>query len=466
MKSSIRKIGARKKIYDLTNSPKFDLVIIIFIIISIGLFFVDSVFNLKKDSKVIVDYVERVFIIIFICEYMLRYYAARSKKMFFVSHFIDLLAIIPLFRFFRLFRILRLLKFLSSRSLRRWLNALGQKSKLFSFTFQDKVFEIVFVCSILISLLFIGTIGILAFEKGHNEQFTSFADGLWWTVVTLTTVGYGDKFPITGGGKLLAIFLMFTGLSFFALITSFISSFIIERSRKGENRGMELATLSDHIVICGWNSNAITVLKELDFLYNSEMKFKVVISEVEHELPESSYTLFLNADFTKMDNLNKAQIAEADSVIILADKSNQRTDQDIDARTILTVLGLKKKYPDLYICAEVVSQENVEHIKNAGVDEFISSFEYTGNMLAHTIVNRGIAKVYSELLQSNVGNQLLKSTIDSNIIDKSFFECSKYYSEIKKSVLIGIEREEEFFLNPGHHFLIQESDSAILIAKE
>jgi voltage-gated potassium channel len=466
MKNRLRRIGLKKAIYDLTNNPKFDLAIIFFILISIGLFFVDSVFTLKADSKLIVDYFEKAFTGIFIFEYLLRYFAARSKRTFFVSHFIDLLAIIPLFRFFRLFRVIRLLKFMSSSSLRRWLNAIGQKSQLFSFTFQDKVFEIVFVFSILVSLLFIGTIGILALEKGHNEQFTNFTDGLWWTVVTLTTVGYGDKFPITGGGKFLAIFLMFTGLSFFALITSFISSFIIERSRKGENRGMELATLSDHVVICGWNSNAVTVLKELDFLYSSEMKFKVVISELEHDLPLNNYTLFLNSDFTKLDSLEKARVSEAESVIILADKSNERSDQDIDARTILTVLGLKKKYPNLYICAEVISRENVEHIKNAGVDEFISSFEYTGNMLAHTVVNRGIAKVYSELLQSNVGNQLLKSTIDSSIITKKFFEASEYYSEKKDSVLIGIERESKFYLNPGHEFLIQENDSAILISKD
>lgn len=459
-------ITFKKRLYDLTNNPKFDLVIIIFIMISIGLFFVDSVFKLNASSKRIVDKVEWSFTFIFVVEYLIRFYSARSKKIFFFSHLIDLLAIAPLFRFFRLFRILRLLKFLSSNSLRRWLNALSQKSKFFQFTFQDKVFEIALVFSFLISLLFIGTIGILALEKGHNEQFTNFADGLWWTVVTLTTVGYGDKFPITVGGKFLAIFLMFTGLSFFALITSFISSFIIERYRKGANKGMELAALSNHIIICGWNSNAITVLKELDFLYSSEMKFKVLISEADQDVPTGSYTSFLNADFTKMDVLEKAQISEADSVIILSDKSNQRTDQDVDARTILTVLGIKKKYPNLYVCAEVVSKDNIQHIKNAGVDEFISSFEYTGNMLAHTVANRGIAKVYSELLESNVGNQLVKADIEKSVESNTFFECSRYYSEHCDSVLIGIERNQTFHLNPGHDFKTQSGDSVILISNE
>ena len=76
---------------------------------------------------------------------------------------------------------------------------------------------------------------------------------------------------------------------------------------------MELGTLTNHIIICGWNSNALTVLKELDSLYSSEMKFKVVISEQDSDFSVGQYSSFFNADFTKMDNLEKAQISEADS---------------------------------------------------------------------------------------------------------------------------------------------------------
>lgn len=456
----------KKKLSSVIHSPKFELIIIFFILVSIVLLFIDSVLDIATKTRIIISIAEVCITTIFVIEYLMRLYIARSKRNFVLSHLVDLLAIMPLFRFFRLFRVLRLLKFISSSNLKRWLNAIGKKSKLFQFTFQDSIFEVVLISSVLISLLFIGTIGILALEKGHNDQFTNFADGLWWTVVTLTTVGYGDKFPITGGGKFLAIFLMFTGLSFFALITSFISSFIIERYRKGANRGMELATLSNHVIVCGWNSNALTVIKELDSLYRSDIKSKVIISNEDQEVPIDSQTFLLNADFTKMETLKKAQIADADAVIILADKSNQRSDQDVDARTILTVLGIKKNYPSLYVCAEVVSPDNIEHIKNAGVDEFISSFEYTGNMLAHTVANRGIAKVYSELLQSNVGNKLVKSIADIGAVDKTFFECSKYYSEKFNSVLIGVEREKKFFLNPGHEFIVLNNDYAILIARD
>ncbi len=387
-------------------------------------------------------------------------------RIFFFSHLLDLLAIIPLFRFFRLFRILRLLKFIKNSKLRSWVNAFSKKSKFFKFNIQDQLFEVFLVSFLLIALLFVGTVGILAFEKGHNEQFQSVSDGLWWTVVTLTTVGYGDKFPLTSGGRFLAIFLMLTGLGFFALITSFFSSFIIERYRKGANKGMELATLSKHIIVCGWNSNANTVLQELDALYNESIKFKVVISESTPDYDFNHYSIFLNSDFTKMETLEKANIENAEAVIILADKLNARSDQDVDARTILTVLGIKTKYSHIYVCAEIISKSNIEHIKNAGVDEYISSFEYTGNILAHSVANRGITKVYSELLSSNVGSQLANVDMNNEHIGKNFLEAGQYYNKKQGSVLIGIERDKSFLINPGYNFIINKGDRAVLITQE
>ena len=79
-----------------------------------------------------------------------------------------------------------------------------------------------------LSVLF-GTVGIMVFEKGVNESFVSIGDGLWWCIVTITTVGYGDMFPITVGGKIVAVSIMFVGLSFYALLTGTISTVLIER---------------------------------------------------------------------------------------------------------------------------------------------------------------------------------------------------------------------------------------------
>ena len=453
----------KKRAYDLVQHANFDLTIAIILLISLIIFFIDSAFHLDATSRQMINIAEWILTTFFVLEYLLRFYAAPVKKVFFTRHLIDLLAILPILRFFRLFRMIRLLKLIHSDNVSRWISAFNAKSKFFSVTLQESFFEIFLVGVILITLLFVGSLGILSLERGANEQFKSLADGLWWTVVTLTTVGYGDKFPVTFGGKLLAIALMFTGLSFFALITSFISSFIIETYRRGARKGMDLTSLNQHIVICGHNHNAIGLLNELTTLYKDDMKFKVIICEEALEEPLDRYSYFLQADFTKMANLEKAQISRAEAVIVLADKSQGRTNQDADARTILTVLGIKKHFPETYVCAEVLSPANTSHIQNAGVDEFITPYDYTGNLLAQTVANRGIASVYRELLQSHVGNQLTLNPVEPHLVGYSFQKLGQFLAETEAALLIGLQRNRDFHINPGSGFIIESGDQAIVL---
>ncbi|MED5434233.1 MAG: potassium channel family protein, partial [Candidatus Neomarinimicrobiota bacterium] len=77
----------------------------------------------------------------------------------------------------------------------------------------------------------------------------------WWAIVTMTTVGYGDFSPETPEGRLFAVFIMFTGITLVSLLTASISSiFVAQKIREG--KGLEKLNLSDHFILCGWNSNA------------------------------------------------------------------------------------------------------------------------------------------------------------------------------------------------------------------
>jgi voltage-gated potassium channel len=454
----------KRKLLSFFDLGVVDFIITLALVLSLLLLFADTIFTIGKSYKYWVDKIETGITVFFLFEYLLRFYAAPFKRKFFFGHIIDLLAIVPLFRFFRLFMLLRVLKFLKSSGLRKWLVAISHKSKFFTINVEEKFFEFVILAFIFFCLLFVGSLGIISFEKGINDQFTSFQDGLWWTVVTLTTVGYGDKFPITIPGKILAIGLMFTGLSFFALITGFFSQFILDKYSKGENKGMDLASISNHILVCGYNSNTKIIMEELNDLYKEDEKVKVIISEQKPDIELGPYASYLKGDFSKMDVLETAQLSKADTVIVLADKSSERSDQDVDARTILTVLSIKKAYPDVYVCAEVISKENLIHIVNVGADEYISSSNYTGNLIAHSVANKGISRVYTELLSSNVGNKLVKTTVNERVKDDTFDNCSKFYMENENSILIGVERSNKFMINPGHDFVMTESDKVVLIA--
>jgi len=160
-------------------------------------------------------------------EYGARLYLARPRWKYVTSFYgiIDLLAILPFYlmvafnlqaiRAFRLLRLLRLFKLV------RYTNAVQRFRRAFAIARDDLV---LFGVSALI-VLYLAAIGVYHFEhEAQPERFTSVFDSLWWAVATLTTVGYGDIYPITPGGRLFTFFVLVLGLGFVAVPSGLIAS--------------------------------------------------------------------------------------------------------------------------------------------------------------------------------------------------------------------------------------------------
>ncbi|OQY54108.1 MAG: hypothetical protein B6245_21765, partial [Desulfobacteraceae bacterium 4572_88] len=109
-------------------------------------------------------------------------------------------------------------------------------------------------------LLFVVLSGSSSFV--YFERNLSFADALWWSVVTLTTVGYGDISPATTGGRIVGMTVMVTGIGFLGVLTASIASIFIE-NKLLENKGMKTPHVIDHFIICGWNFRGEEVIAEL-----------------------------------------------------------------------------------------------------------------------------------------------------------------------------------------------------------
>ncbi len=205
----------------------FNFFIQFLIIISVINFSILTLPNLSIKTQEIFNSIEVFCVSIFTVEYLLRFYAARSRVKFFFSFFgmIDLIAILPFYlalgldlkslRAIRLFRILRLFKFL------RYGNTMDKIKKSFN-SIKRELF--LFSLATLL-LLYFSSIGIYFFEnKAQPDVFSSIFDAMWWSVATLTTVGYGDVYPITNGGKIFASVIVFIGLGLVAIPTGLIAS--------------------------------------------------------------------------------------------------------------------------------------------------------------------------------------------------------------------------------------------------
>ena len=222
----------RKKINSFLESNKgmglyFNFFIQFLIVLSIINFSILTLPNLSIKSLEIINGLEVFCVVVFTIEYLLRLYASEFRVKFFFSFFglIDLIAILPFYltlgmdlkslRAIRLFRILRLFKFL------RYGNTMDKIKKSF-----NSIKRELFLFSLAtLMLLYFSSIGIYYFEnEAQPEIFASIFDAMWWSVATLTTVGYGDVYPITSGGKVFASIIVFIGLGLVAIPTGLIAS--------------------------------------------------------------------------------------------------------------------------------------------------------------------------------------------------------------------------------------------------
>jgi len=216
---------------DTLAGKSFDLTIQFLIICSLISFSIGTIPDLSETTIAILDLFEIVTVIIFTLEYLLRVFVARIKTHFIFSFFgiIDILSILPFYlaigmdlRSLRAFRILRLVKILKlarySSALRRFRLALTKAKE-----------EVILFCMVALIKLYIAGVSIYYFENSAQpEYFQSIFHSLWWAVTTLTTVGYGDMYPITMGGKIFTFIVLFIGLGVVAIPAGIVASALSE----------------------------------------------------------------------------------------------------------------------------------------------------------------------------------------------------------------------------------------------
>ena len=206
------------------NGRRFDLFIQTLILLSLVSFSFETIPNLDDRTKKLLNTFELISVFIFSFEYLLRVFLNRNSFKYIFSFFgiIDLLAILPFYivsgidlrsvRVFRLFRLFKLLQY--SDALDRLSDAFKSVKK-----------ELVVFGVATIFLLYVAALGIYYFENSAQpEQFKSVFHSLWWAVTTLTTVGYGDMYPITVGGKIFTTFVVFIGVGMVAIPTGLFAS--------------------------------------------------------------------------------------------------------------------------------------------------------------------------------------------------------------------------------------------------
>jgi len=302
---------------------------------------------------------------------------------------------------------------------------------------------------IVLIIVFIGGALVFAAEvRKNHSMFSGFFDAFWWAIVTITTVGYGDRYPVTTTGRVLALFLMFMGVVTTSILSGTIASIFVDRKIR-EGKGLQDVSLRNHLVLCGWNRNTERILEGIGKISGKKQEV-VLVNAMDSEgyqtltaKFEDIDLRFVRGDFTHEAILKKASIANAKAAILLSDESGENSLDNADERTILASLAIKSLNPDIVLSAEIVNPENEQHLKRANVDDIIIYGEFNGFLLASSTLSSGIPLLVKELLSFDSKNILKNISIPAQFVGKSFIELAEHFLKSGEGILIGLLSEEK-----------------------
>lgn len=212
-----------------------NLIVIVLSIYVLIILLIDTFFKLPIETARLLIYIDTAICIFFFFEFSIRFYRAKSKLRFMRWGWIDLVSSIPMLDFVRVGRLLRLIRLL------RIIRAFRSTNQLVNHIFKNKAqgtFTSVAVLAVL--LIIFSSIAILQVENDPNSNIKSAEDAIWWAYVTITTVGYGDKFPVTTEGRIIAAILMTGGVGLFGTFTAFVASWFVTERKTEEGQAKEI----------------------------------------------------------------------------------------------------------------------------------------------------------------------------------------------------------------------------------
>ena len=254
--------------YRTKAGKRFDIILLVAILISVIAVMLDSDKEIHKQYGRLLLIAEWFFTLLFTVEYILRLYCSTDKKKYTLSFMgiIDLLSIIPTYliifyapigylidirvlRLIRIFRIFKLSPYLRS----------GHTMQIALRSSRPKI--IVFILSVSLVVIILGT--LMYIIEGQQNGFDNIPKSIYWAVVTLTTVGYGDVVPLTTLGKTVAVFIMLLGYAIIAVPTGIVSSELTKynKEKKQERNQSEIIEKEKEIL-----SKEEEILKKLDSL--------------------------------------------------------------------------------------------------------------------------------------------------------------------------------------------------------
>lgn len=307
---------------------------------------------------------------------------------------------------------------------------------------------------------------LLYFEASDPESsITSWADSFWYMIVTLTTVGYGDYFPVTTGGRAIGYIFVFASLGVLGFLFSTISNKVYKMLEE-KKLGFHGTDFKDHILFVGWGDFSRLVADEV---YHSHKKVAIITNKKDDiDLIYAQYSkeqvFVLYNEFSNFENLEKVNANEAATLFISFDD---------DTEALLYVINFKKRFPKPEIVVSLQKLQLKDTFKAAGVTYVITKNEIASKLVASYIFEPDVADMNLDLLSSSrkeddfdVQEYLV---LDSNPFAHQDSEA--VFHELKSAhdtVLLGLSKMKDnqrvLIKNPPSGTIIEPGDYLIVMS--
>jgi len=319
---------------------------------------------------------------------------------------------------------------------------------------------------LILSLIFYLSIVLIIFlieQSNPDSNIKSFSDALWYSIVTLTTIGYGDKYPVTGFGKIFAMFFVLGSVGILGFVISQISNKIM-KSMEEKKLGYNGTKFENHVVIINWNNFAQQIVLQI---VNAGKKV-VIVTKVKEDVDyiyhnfDSKLVFVLFNDLFDNSAFQKVNIEKATSVLL---------NFEDDTENLVNLISLKNIHPQTSYVVSLNNPSLKSTFQSLGVTFTLSKNEVAAKLVASYVFEPEVAKITEGLMSSasdidDMGMMQYKVIPNNEYLN---FKCLDLFIELKQNfnmILVGISkfdgRDYKLIKNPSNDNIVSVNDYLIL----
>ena len=286
--------------------------------------------------------------------------------------------------------------------------------------------------------------GSFIFGEKEPNWVDTFFHTFWWSIVTFTTVGYGDVSPVTHLGKFLTIIIMLLNFGVVTLLGGAVASVLVAQRLTGDDT-LDENKFDGHLVIAGWNKTVPSVLNLIESNKDST-SVVILVNEMDKDVIQRAITGYERLDithipenFTHESVLRKAFLDKAGTFMILPDSSGLLPHEEPDEdKTVLTCLTAKSISESCNVVAHVLDVENVSHLQRANANEIVIPDEHVPHLLAKHVTDPGVPQFFDDLiLKEEEDKGLQEVKIPKTLNGQTHNKISAFYKFKYGWLLVG-----------------------------